>query len=256
MNDDNPILSKVRKLLALAEDPAATEHEAETYTAKAAQLIADYGIDRALLAASDPGSDPLGDRVINLDAPYAADKGDLLSTVAARLRCRAVARSRRTVAGKELSLHLFGHAADLERTEILFTSLLLQTATALSRTPVPPDEHKAAFRRSWLGGFRMAVGDRLAQAETRAEADARDRYRAAGTSTGLVLADRSAQVETVMEAAYPHLRVARARSLSGSGGAEGWAAGQRADLGGRRLGSDHATLASASSTTKVRHPRG
>lgn len=243
MNDNNPILSKVRKLLALAEDPAATEHEAETYTAKAAQLIADYGIDRALLAASHPDSDPLGDRIVTLDAPYAADKADLLSTVATRLRCRAVVRTRRSAGGKEMSLHLFGHAADLERTEILFTSLLLQSATALARTPVPPYDHLAAFRRSWLAGFRMAVGDRLAQAETRAEADAGERYRAAGTSTGLVLADRSAQVDSVMEAAYPHLRVSRPRSLSGSGGADGWAAGQRADLGGRRLGGDRATLA-------------
>ena len=81
----------MRKLLALAEDPAATTHEAETYTAKAAQLIADSGIDRALLAADDPGSDPLGDRRVVLDAPYATDKADLLATVAVRL---AAGRSR------------------------------------------------------------------------------------------------------------------------------------------------------------------
>ena len=58
MNDHDPILAKVRKLLALAEDPAATTHEAETYTAKATQLIADYGIDRALLAAGRPRPRP------------------------------------------------------------------------------------------------------------------------------------------------------------------------------------------------------
>ena len=33
MTDHDPILAKVRKLLALAEDPAATEHESRTYTA-------------------------------------------------------------------------------------------------------------------------------------------------------------------------------------------------------------------------------
>ena len=31
MTDHDPILAKVRKLLALAEDPAATEHEAELH---------------------------------------------------------------------------------------------------------------------------------------------------------------------------------------------------------------------------------
>ena len=238
MNDHDPILAKVRKLLALAEDPAATTHEAETYTAKATRLIADYGIDRALLAAADPARDPVGDRIIVLDAPYAADKADLLVTVATRLRCASVRRTRRTPAPrgtKELSVHLFGHASDLERSELLFTSLLLQSAHGLARTPVPEWEHKAAFRRSWLAGFRMAVGHRLGDAERRAEAQAESRYEQAGTSTGLVLADRSALVVGAMESTYPHLGTARRRTLSGSGSGQGWAAGQRADLGGTRL---------------------
>jgi hypothetical protein len=235
MNDDDPILSKVRKLLALAEDPAATTHEAELYTAKATQLIADYGIDQALLASADPASDPVGDRVITVDAPYAADKVDLLATIAARLRCAAVRRTSRQVDGKELSLHLFGHRSDLERTELLYTSLLLQSAHALARTPIPAYEHKAAFRRSWLAGFRMAVGRRLADAESRAEASAADRFRASGASTALVLADRTAEVVQAMESAYPALGTARPRSLSGSGAGQGWAAGQRADLGGTRI---------------------
>ena len=242
MTDHYPILSKVRKLLALAEYPAATEQEAESYTAKATQLIADYGIDQALLAGSDPGTDPVGDRMITLDAPYAADKVDLLATIAHRLRCATVRRTNRRDGARELSLHLFGHASDLERVELLFTSLLLQSATALARTPVPPYEHKAAFRRSWLAGFRMAVGRRLADAESRAEASAADRFRASGTSSALVLADRTADVVTAMEAAYPHLGTARRRTLSGSGTGQGWAAGQRADLGASRLGGSRRSL--------------
>ncbi len=234
--EHHPILAKVRKLLALAEDPAATTHEAETYTVKAAQLIADYGIDQALLAADDPTADPVGDRILTMDAPYAADKADLLATVAQRLRCQAISRTRRTLDGKETSIHLFGHASDLQRTELLYTSLLLQSALMLARTPIPPHEHKAAFRRSWLAGFRMAVGARLTQAEEQATVDAADRYRAAGRSTGLVLADRSALVDSAIQEAYPTLGRARPRTLSGSGHVEGWAAGQRADLGGRSVG--------------------
>jgi hypothetical protein len=236
MSETDPILSKVRKLLALAEDPAATVHEAQVYTAKATQLIADSGIDRALLARADPAVDPVGDRVVTLDAPYAADKADLLATIATCLRCVAVSRTRWTDGEKQRSLHLFGHASDLERAEILFTSLLLQSATGLARTPVPAREHKAAFRRSWLAGFRMAVGRRLADAERRAESEASARFEQSGTSTALVLADRSTLVRSAMETAYPDLRDARPRALSGSGGEAGWAAGQRADLGARRVG--------------------
>ena len=231
VTDDHAILAKVRKLLALAEDPAATAQEAETYTDKATQLIADYGIDQALLAAADPDRDRVGDLELDIDAPYAADKADLLSTIAGHLRCRAVSRTRHTGAGKERSMHLFGHASDLERTELLYTSLLLQSASGLTRTPVPTGEHTAAFRRSWLAGFRMSIGNRLAEAEARAETAAEPRFTAAGRSSSIVLADRSAEVESTMHAAYPRLATARPRSLSGSGVADGWAAGQRADLG-------------------------
>lgn len=235
MTSTDPILAKIRKLLAKAEDQAATAEEAELYTAKATQLIADYGIDQALLSLDDPSHDRVGDGVVSLDAPYAADKAELLCEVAQALRCRAVLRTKRGVGGKELSVHLFGHESDLVRTDLLFTSLLLQATTGLARTPVPAREHKAAFRRSWLAGFRMAITRRLAASEQRAEAAAEERCRATGSSAALVLADRSGRVVDAMRREYPSLGRARPRILSGSGLPQGWAEGHRADLGGSRL---------------------
>lgn len=41
---------------------------------------------------------------------------------------------------------------------------------------------------------------------------------------------------SAVEDAYPHLRKAQSRSLSGSGARSGYLAGQRADLGGARVG--------------------
>lgn len=232
---DNPLLAKVRKLLAKAENDAATPAEAEAYTAKATQLMATYGIDQAMVADRDPARDPVADRVVDLVAPYAADKADLLAEVAGSLRCRAVLRRR----GGERSVHVFGHRSDLERVELLFTSLLLQATTWLGRTPVPAREHVAAFRRSWLAGFRIAVVRRLREAERAAEqaAEAATHGPAAGVrrDTGLVLADRSARVADAVSQEYPRLRTAPERRLSGSGMTDGWAAGQRADLGGTRL---------------------
>ena len=236
------MLAKVRKLLAKAEDPATTPEEAELYTAKAADLMAAYGIDRALLALADPSVDVVGDRVVVLDRPYAAEKCSLLAAVALELRCRAVRRTRYPDGAKELSLHLFGHRSDLERVEILFTSLLVQAMHALVRTPVPPWEHAAAFRRSWLIGFGTAVAQRLAEAERRAASDAGERFESRGTSSALVLADRSARVDRAVGEEYPDLQAARPRRLSGSGHVDGWAAGQRADLGGTRLRSGHREL--------------
>ena len=229
---EQEILAKVRKILAQAEDPAATPEEAETYTAKAADLIAAYGIDRALLAQADPTSDVVGDRVVVLDPPYALDKAGLLSSVAFELRCRSVQRARYVGGAKQLSLHLFGYESDLLRAELLYTSLLLQATSTLARTPAPFGESTAAFRRSWLAGFTTAVSRRLRDAERRAESQAEQaRPESMGRSVSLVLADRSAVVSAAVTDEYPYLRKAKARQLSGSGGRSGWQAGQRADLG-------------------------
>ena len=218
MSEIDPLLARVRKLLAKAEDPACTPAEAEAFTAKATELIAKYGVDQAMLAAEDPSRDPVGDRVVPLDAPYALDKAGLLAAVAVPLRCRVV---RKTSGG--VRVHLFGHAADLERVELLFTSLLVQAAHGLAAVPVPAHEHPAAFRRSWLAGFAHAIGVRLREAERAAEQ--------AAPGSALVLVHRSDLVERRMAEAYPILRTASRRRLAGGGLEQGYAAGQAASLG-------------------------
>jgi len=235
MTQTDPKLAKIRKLLAKAEDPATTVAEAELYTSKAAELIAEYGIDQALLAHDNEDRDAVGSRIIVVDRPFAADKADLLSTVAVRLRCACVRRTERRDGAKEISMHVFGHDSDLVRMEMLFTSLLVQATTAMAHVPVPPWEHKAAFRRSWMAGFRQAIGQRLRDAERRARTVAETLRPTESTSTELVLADRDERVLDAMKDAYPHLMSGRARTLSGSGGAAGFAAGKRADLGGARM---------------------
>lgn len=226
------ILDKVRKLLAKAEDPACTPAEAEAFTDKASQLIAKYGVDQALLAAANPTIDPVGDRVIDIPSPYATDKCSLLSGVATELRCRAVRRQRRGFGGNEFSMHLFGHATDLERVELLFTSLLVQASLALAAQHVPAHEHLAAYRRSWLAGYTRAVVLRLAEAERRASDEA---SAATGASVALVLADRSVEVDRRLADAYPDIRFTAPRRLAGRGMRAGYVAGQRADLGGTPL---------------------
>ncbi|MBO4205343.1 DUF2786 domain-containing protein [Micromonospora echinofusca] len=216
------MLARVRKLLAKAEDPACGPAEAALFTAKATELIARYGVDRALLAAQDPTTDPVGDRTVDIVAPYALDKAGLLAAVADPLRCRCVRRRERT----GYAMHLFGFASDLERVELLFTSLLVQAAHGLAAAVVPRGEHPAAFRRSWLAGFAREVGTRLRAAEEEAAT------RPAATLVALVLADRSTRVDQRLAEVYPRLRTAAARRLVGGGLAQGAAAGRRADLGG------------------------
>ena len=226
MTNSDATLIKVRKLLTLAENPAATPAESEAFTAKAAQLMADYGIDQALLAGASTTRSAIGDRVIRFTAPYARDKCSLVCGVAHRMRCKAV------ILGDDLALsvHLFGLESDLMCVEILTTSLLLQGARELAATPIPRSQNVAAYRRSWWAGFSSAIQRRLQLAESEAVQAAEQRSTESAGSVALVLADRSHEAEAAMNAAYPRLRNARRRQLSGGGSREGYASGQRANL--------------------------
>ena len=242
MLEGDRMLERVRRLLAKAEG-AATEAERDAYNGKAAELIARYGIAEALLAADRQEYQQPGDQVVELDAPYARDKGSLLVAVAGPLRVRSVLRSSRGVGGvaTRLSMHLFGMRADLDRVDLLYTSLLVQAAHGLAVVrPGNTHESVSAYRRSWMIGFAATIQRRLQEAEDAVTAQA-DAARGQpgdghdGPSASLVLAGRSAQVDHAVAQTYPRLRTAPGRFLSGSGSAAGAAAARRADLGGRRL---------------------
>ncbi|MCO1658798.1 DUF2786 domain-containing protein [Pseudonocardia humida] len=223
-------LEVVRKLLAKAER-AATPEEAASYTDKAVQLSARHGIDAALLAAADPGRDHPRAQRIPVHDPYSAGKARLLAWTATALGCRAVLHQAR--GGRVGAVSVVGFAADRERVELLYTSLLLQAGAQLARQRPPAGESVAAYRRSWLHGFAVQVHRRLSEAE-RGAAEAGPGP-GAPTSTAVALAERAARVESAFAAAFPAPEPARGRSLSGSGYGPGTAAGERADLGGTGL---------------------
>ena len=229
------LLDRVRKLLAKAEDEGCTPEEAEALTAKAADLMARYGIDRALLGALRPETDSVGDRVFDLDNPWAAVKAHLLAGLAAALRCQCILLSRREPGSR---VHVFGYLSDLERADILFTSLLVQMARALAAQPIPACGSGAkAWRRSWMLGYTSAVVARVRAAEEAAVAAVAADSGAAdggGPSAELVLADRALTVRRQAEHAYPRTRRTRV-TYTGSGYADGYREGQKADIGGAKL---------------------
>jgi hypothetical protein len=235
MNSD-ALLGRVRKLLAMAESEGLTDAARETYNAKAAELIAQYGIDRALLEEAGPGKVAAADLALDIHPPYARDKITLLASIVVPLGCRLVHRTERRRGGTGHTAHLFGMEADLTRAQLLFTSLLVQQAHGIAVAVPPSWEDPRAFRRSWMAGFAVAVQQRLTVAEqaARAAAEPATGESDTGASVALVLADRSDRVEAHLSSVYPHLRAARGRQLSGSGGRAGYAAGQRAELDTQR----------------------
>lgn len=226
------LLDKVRKLLVKAEADGVTAAEAQALTGKAAELMAKYGIDRALLGKIQPGSDTPGDRKIDIDNPWARVQAHLLCGVAAAYRCQAVLLPR---SGPGTRIHLFGFKSDLERTDVLYTSLLLQMWQGLNQAQVPGwSRSPRAWRRSWLLGFISAAVARVREAEKSATSRATAPAAAEGQTLTLVLADRRQVITRNIAQAYPVTRKTQ-MTYSGSGYGAGYTKGQEADLGGGRV---------------------
>jgi hypothetical protein len=130
---------------------------------------------------------------------------------------------------------MFGYASDLERADVLYTSLLIQMWHGVAAADVPGAAPSVrAWRRSWLLGFAAAVIARVRAAEDRAERSAAAAPAGNGSpGAALVLADRALVIRQHVARAYPV-------TYSGSGYGDGYAQGKRADIGAGRVGSRRA----------------
>lgn len=157
---DDPVLVKVRALLAQAES-TTFEAEAEAFTAKAQELMARHSIDSALLwARSARDERPITIR-LPLDDPYSDVKSLLLQCVAKHSRCKAVYHPRFGLSS------VVGFASDVAATEALFTSLLVQSHSALraeaAKAPPGGRARSRSFRSSFLLSFVARIDERLGE---------------------------------------------------------------------------------------------
>jgi hypothetical protein len=242
MTESHPKLARIRALLAKAE-ATNFEAEAETYRAKANQLISEYGIDAALAHAEQAIREEVGEIEILISGAYRKDQRTLLASTFNALNCKTF-----TFAGKTTDrVRCFGYAADLERAEILYTSLLIQGLRGMKSAPQGySGRGTMANRRAWFYGFLSRVTERIEESEQRAQDQAADT--STGLSVALVIRDRSALVKDHYESVLDGLRASgvktstRRTTLSGSGYKDGRAAGDRADIGHGRVGGKHAAL--------------
>lgn len=230
---DVDILRKVRALLAKAES-SAFEAEAEAFTAKAQTLITDHSLADALRSSGNAGGDGGPDAIrLAVERPYDREKFHLLCVVARSNRAKAILHD-----GLGLAT-IVGYPIDLEATELLFTSLLVQSSRAMLRHGSTTDGYgnstTRAFRRSFLVGFAGRIDERL----TTENAQATERAAAAAEPDGPllpVLASRAAEVDRLVDEVFPalsRLRPSQA-TFDGSGYIAGVAAADRADLATRR----------------------
>ena len=210
------ILARVRGLLAKAESTDFAE-EAEAFSAKAQELMNRHAVERAMLDADEHVPQVATARRIWLDNPYVGPKAQLVAVVAEANRCRAVSHEHIgfvTVLGDEM---------DLEITELLATSLLLQATRALVASGRAGQSRIRSYRQSFLMAYAQRIGERLTTVTESVPAEADDRLLP-------VLADRRKVVDELFVTMYPETRM----KTYSVGNAAGWGAG--------RAAADHADL--------------
>jgi hypothetical protein len=218
---DQRMLSRIRALLAKAE-ATGFPAEAEALTAAAQERMARYSIDAAMLAATAPdNTDKPNGRRIGIDNPYENAKAVLLNAVANANRCRSIW-------SRNLGFcTVIGFEPDLDAVETLFTSLLVQATTALtkagSRTGADARSRTRAFRSSFLAAYAHRIGERLSEITT-AQTEAATAEPGGGNLLP-VLASRSAAVENTVATMFPELTHKSSGTITD---AEGWHSGRGA----------------------------
>lgn len=236
---DKPIVGKIRKLLAKAEDKATTQPERESLLAKAQELMALHAVEEAEVWASTPADkrrEEPGTRIVPLKKrdETRAGKAMLMQAVCDHTRCM--------VLNGDEALWVLGFPTDTEFAELLWTSLLLQMAN---------DRHKAwsdysggMSRYKWVNGFAIGfakeVSRRFNEMAKKREATVK-KAEAATPGTALALVDRKDAVEKLYSELSGGPRQTRGRQVSSEGLAAGQAAGARADLSGGRNATSAAT---------------
>ena len=219
------MLDRVRALLAQAES-TTFEAEADTFTAKAQQLMTRHAIDASMLSCGSTNDEQPVTIRIAIDEPYVEGKAHLLHRVARHSRCRAAYHRHCALSS------VVGFADDIAATEILFTSLLVQAQAAMraaaAASPAGARARSRAFRSSFLVAYAQRVGERLEAINARVVADVESET---GTSIVPVMAARSAVVDNVFDEMFGrNLSSTARRSYDAAGLASGRLAADRARL--------------------------
>ncbi len=225
-HEEERVFTRIRGLLYKAESSDFAE-EADAFMAKAQELMTHYCIDRTMVDADAGGDGPLRveARRVWLEDPYLQAKALLLANLASANRCRAVVDP-----GLGYSL-LVGHPEDLEATDLLFTSLLVQATrriTALGNDPTfGRRSRKPSYRRSFFVAYAGRIGSRLREANDAATAVADE---ALGNRLLPVLARQEEQLDAAVGTLFGELGELNFSLTDMAGWVAGTAAADMAEL--------------------------
>ncbi|WP_295624221.1 DUF2786 domain-containing protein [uncultured Corynebacterium sp.] len=235
------IADTVRKLLNQAADREGTP-EGDAFRDKAFALIARHGLDPDKLG--DPAD--AGARMTSLDLDMSGSYGrqqiGLLNVLGRALHCEVVHWSGRAGAGARGTV--IGAVRHVDRVRLLFSVLCPHMLAGAAELRSGSSAVTARWRRSFMVGFAVAVGERL-EAQEKAAADHATATTAAGSGTGanaaLVLVGDAERARDELHRRFPLLRRSTSKArLDGDAFMHGAAAGRNTDLGQERMGARRA----------------
>jgi uncharacterized protein DUF2786 len=251
---------KVRKLLAVAESPSTSEEMAENYRQQAYAIMTKFEIDEANLRDARRAKIENIVRVdwkdLDLGKTYSYEFTYLIGEVASAHGMRGlVGKTFRDVNDKVCNARhypvIIGFEGDVTRLRLLVESLVRQCNVAMNRfmrtwvknhstswyAPTPSEKYNT--RRGFIRGY----GERLAERVEEARKVAVQEAVVEGTSTALVLVNKTKQVENWVEQNMT-LGITRARKQGWEGNYAGRDAANRADVGQTRMGGAYGAIES------------
>lgn len=226
------ILRKVAALLRKAEDPAATDPEAEAFLVKAQQMMARHSISEAMLADAAGVEEDIIWGEIEIHAPHVPRKQTLACVVGRHTGTRPIIIGG---TGRKIGrVRIVGTRADVEWAKTLYNSLEKQLESSMyrARRSNTCRDHGLSFAVAFVAGFTDIVNARLAAANREAKKEAEAEQVSGDTSTvALVLVKKEERVSDEFRRAYPStLTKKMGRPISSGGYSSGREAGRNASL--------------------------
>lgn len=156
--DAERIMERVRRLLAIANDPAASDNEQRIALEQAQRLMDRHAIEEWQLE-EDHDAIEIIRRMIHLEAnPCNWYMAELANIVALGNRCRASYGWRRAGNGRNVvcSISIYGARSDVDKTEAIWTAMETSRAAMWrerART-TPRAKVNAAWRNGYYRGFQ------------------------------------------------------------------------------------------------------
>ena len=234
---ESTYVTKINALLRKAES-TGSQAEADALFGKAQELMTKWAIDDAMLdqARGKDEQEKIEQRVVILRSNfYDADAG-ILTSVAVNNQARVLVTERKGEKRGERYAYIVGFPTDLDRVEMLFTSMMIQMGSALEQhirnlpEPLASDRYaKKQERKSFRIGFSSRIYTRLREA--------RDTTAQTGTGNpyALALQSKEERVQNYLDEMGAGPKRRGKQKISSSGYVAGQRAADRADVGNPRV---------------------